>query len=97
MRLKIAMSLMEDIKDSFKKKGLEFVSITEAADDRDKSILTYRDASEAVVTRRVDIRIDDLEEAVEAVYNVDPTDLANYLLSDSGPILVPAPSTGNTG
>jgi hypothetical protein len=97
VRLKIAMSLMEDIKDSFKKKGLEFVSITEAADDRDKSILTYRDASEAVVTRRVDIRIDDLEEAVEAVYNVDPTDLANYLLSDSGPILVPAPSTGNTG
>ena len=91
------MSLIEDIKDSFKKKGLEFVSITEAADDRDKSILTYRDASEAVVTRRVDIRIDDLEEAVEAVYNVDPTDLANYLLSDSGPILVPAPSTGNTG
>ena len=91
------MSLMEDIKDSFKKKGLEFVSITEAVDDRDKSILTYRDASEGVVTRTVDIRIDDLEEAVEAVYNVDPMDLANYLLSDSGPTLASPPPTATTG
>jgi hypothetical protein len=80
------MSLMEDIKGSFEKKGLEFVSITEAADDRDKSILTYKDASNGLVTRRVDIRIDDLEEAVEAVYNVDPMDLANYLLSDPSQI-----------
>jgi 3-dehydroquinate dehydratase len=90
------MSLIEDIKDSFKKKGLEFVSITEATDDRDKSILTYRDASEGLVTRTVDIRIDDLEEAVEAVYNVDPMDLANYLLSDSRPILASPPATANT-
>lgn len=90
------MSLIEDIKGSFKKKGLEFVSITEAADDRDKSILTYRDASDGIVTRTVDIRIDDLEEAVEAVYNVDPTDLANYLLGDSRPILASPASAVNT-
>jgi len=90
------MSLIEDIKDSFKKKGLEFVSITEAADNRDKSILTYRDASDGTVTRTVDIRIDDLEEAVEAVYNVDPMDLANYLLSGSRPILASPPAAANT-
>jgi hypothetical protein len=90
------MSLIEDIKDSFKQKGLEFVSITEAADDRDKSILTYRDASDGIVTRTVDIRIDDLEEAVEAVYNVDPMDLANYLLSDSRPILASPTPAVNT-
>jgi hypothetical protein len=91
-----SMSLMEDIKDSFEKRGLEFVSITEAADDRDKSILTYKDASDSLVTRTVDIRIDDLEEAVEAVYNVDPTDLANYLLSDSRPTRASPPPTANT-
>lgn len=90
------MSLIEDIKDSFEKKGLKFVSITEAADDRDKSILTYKDASNDVVTRTVDIRIDDLEEAVEAVYNVDPMDLANYLLSDSSPVQESPAPTVNT-
>jgi hypothetical protein len=81
------MSLMEDIRGSFEKKGMEFVSITESTDDRDKSILTYKDATAAVVTKTVDIRLDDLEETVEAVYNVDPMDLANYLLGDSRPIL----------
>jgi uncharacterized protein with HEPN domain len=90
------MSLMEDIKDSFEKKGLEFVSITEAADDRDKSILTYKDASDDLVTKTVDVRLDDLEEAVEAVYNVDPSDLANYLLSDSRPTLASTPPAANT-
>ena len=90
------MSLMEDIKDSFEKKGLEFVSITEAAADRDKSILTYKDASADLVTKTVDIRLADLEESVEAVYNVDPTDLANYLLSDSRPTLASPPPAANT-
>jgi hypothetical protein len=90
------MSLMEDVKDSFENRGLEFVSITEAADDRDKSILTYKDASGSVVTRTVDIRIDDLEEAVEAVYNVDPADLANYLLTDSRPTTASPPPIANT-
>jgi hypothetical protein len=85
------MSLMEEIRGSFEKKGLKFVSITEAANDRDKSILTYNDASGAVVTRMVDIRLDDLEEAIEAVYNVDPADLADYLLGDSRPVLAPSP------
>jgi hypothetical protein len=90
------MSLMEEIRGSFEKKGLKFVSITEAADDRDKSILTYNDASGAVVTKTVDIRLDDLEEAVEAVYNVDPTDLANYLLGDSRPIFASSPTAAKT-
>jgi len=90
------MSLMEDIKGSFEKKGLEFVSITEAADNRDRSILTYRDASDDVVTKMVDIRLDDLEEAVEAVYNVDPVELANYLLGDSKPTMASPPPAVKT-
>jgi len=85
------MSLMQDIKGSFEKKGLKFVSLTEAADNRDKSILTYTDASGALVNKMVEIRLDDLEEAVEAVYNVDPTDLANYLLGDSKPTTASQP------
>ena len=48
-KLETAMSLMEDIKGSFQKKGLEFVSLIEAADNRDKSILTYKDASGTLV------------------------------------------------
>ena len=74
------MSLMEDIRGSFQAKGLEFVSLTESADNRDKSILTYKDASGSAATKEVDIRLADLEEAVVAVDNIDPVDLANYLL-----------------
>jgi hypothetical protein len=90
------MSLMEDIRGSFEKKGLEFISITEAAENRDRSVLTYHDASGVVVTKIVDIRLDDLEEVVEAVYNVDPMDLANYLLGDSGPVLASSPPAVKT-
>jgi hypothetical protein len=90
------MSLIQDIRGSFEKKGLEFVSITEDTDDRDKSILTYNDASGAVVTKTVDVRLEDLEETVEAVYNVDPMDLANYLLGDSKPTVASPPLTIDT-
>jgi len=74
------MSLMEDIRSSFQQKGLEFVSITEATDNRDSSILTYKDSSGTPATKLVDIRLADLEEAVLAVDSIDPVDLANYLL-----------------
>ena len=90
------MSLMEDIRGSFQKKGLEFVSLTEATDNRNKSILTYKDASASVITKTVDIRLDDLEEVIEAIYNLDPTDLANYLLGDSKPTSA-SPDETNTG
>jgi hypothetical protein len=89
------MSLIEDVRSSFEKKGLEFVSITEDVDDREKSILTYKDASKAVITKVVSIRLEDFEEAVEAVYNIDSKDLANYLIGDSKPVLA-SPPTANT-
>jgi hypothetical protein len=74
------MSLMDDIKGSFEKKGLEFVSLTESADNRDKSILTYKDTSGTPVTKEVNIRLSDLEEVVMTVDNLDPNDLADFLL-----------------
>lgn len=74
------MSLMEDIKGSFEKKGLKFVSLTESTGDRDKSILTYNDASGTPATKEVNIRLADLEEVVLTVDNLDPNDLATFLL-----------------
>ena len=46
----------------------------------------------------VDIRLDDLEEVVEAVDNVDPVDLANYLLEVARSTTAPfKPSTLRSG
>jgi hypothetical protein len=75
------MPLMDDIKGSFEKKGLVFVSLTEANGNRDKSILTYKDASGTPATREVDIRLTDLEEVVMTIDSLDPGDLANFLLN----------------
>lgn len=74
------MSLLEDVKSSFQQKGLEFVSLTEAADNHDYSILTYKDSCGKSATKLVDVRLADVEEVVTAVDSIDPVDLANYLL-----------------
>lgn len=79
------MSMMDDVKEAFAKKGLEFVSLTESSEDPDKSILTYKDASGTTTSRQVPIRLSDLEETVVTVDIVDPMDLANFLLKDSSP------------
>jgi hypothetical protein len=77
------MSMMDDVKDAFRKKGLEFVSITESPEDPDKSTLSYKDASGTTISKVVGIRLSDLENTVVAVDIVDPMDLANFLLTES--------------
>jgi len=74
------MSMMDDLKASFQKKGLNFVSLTESRADPDKSVLTYTDGSGKTVTKDVKIKLDSLEDTVEAVDLIDPDDLANFLL-----------------
>jgi len=77
------VSLVKDIRDSFKAKGLQYVSIEESPKDRDKSLLTYKDASGKTLTKEVAIRLDNLEEALSEVNIIDPDGLADYLLGNS--------------
>ncbi len=79
------MSLMDDVKGAFAKKGLEFVSLTESTDNPSKSILTYKDATRRTISKEVSMRLSDLEETIVAVDIVDPADLADYLLKESSP------------
>jgi hypothetical protein len=74
------MSLTKEVRDSFKAKGLEYVSIEESPKDRDKSVLTYKDASGNTLTKEIPIRLDDLEETLREVGIIDPDGLADYLL-----------------
>jgi hypothetical protein len=71
---------MNGIRDSFKAKGLEYISIEESAKDRDKSVLTYKDGSGKTLTKEIAIRLDNLEEALREVGILDPDGLADYLL-----------------
>jgi len=72
-------SLIRDIRDSFKSKGLEYVSIAELKDPK-KSVLTYKDGSGKTLTKEIAIPISDLEEALREVDVIDPDGLADYLL-----------------
>ncbi len=74
--------LIRDIRDSFKAKGLEFVSLTESPDPK-KTVLTYNDGSGNTLTKEILVQLFDLEEAVRAADVLDPTGLADYLLGDS--------------
>ena len=74
------MSIVRDIRDSFKAKGLQYVSIEESPKDREKSVLTYKDASGKTQTKEIAIRLDNLEEALREVNIIDPDGLADYLL-----------------
>ncbi len=73
-------SLIKDIRDSFKSKGLEYVSLTESPTDRKKSILTYKDASGKTLTKVISIPLSDLEDTIAEVEAIDPEDLATFLL-----------------
>lgn len=75
-------SLVRDIRDSFKTKGLEYVSIEESPKSRDKSLLTYKDGSGKTLTKEIAIRLDNLQEAVREVDLIDPDGLADYLLGN---------------
>jgi hypothetical protein len=73
-------SLITDIRDSFKSKGLEYVSVAEAPKDRTKTVLTYKDASGKTLTKELAIPISEVEEALREVDIIDPDGLADYLL-----------------
>jgi hypothetical protein len=74
---------MRDVRDSFKAKGLEYVSIEESVKNRENSLLTYKDASGKTLTREITIRLDNLQEALREVDLIDPDGLADYLLGTS--------------
>lgn len=74
------MSLSKGIRDSFKAKGLEYVSIEESSKDRDKTVLTYKDSSGKTLTKEIAIRLDNLEDALTEIGIIDPDGLADYLL-----------------
>lgn len=73
-------SLIQEVRGSFKSKGLEFVSLSESSADPEKSVLTYKDSSGKTVTKEIPIRLSDLEDLVDEIEALDPEDLANYLL-----------------
>jgi hypothetical protein len=73
--------LIRDVVDSFKAKGLQYISLTEARDPK-KSILTYKDAVGQTITKEIPVRLVDLEEAVRGLDAMNPGGLADYLLSD---------------
>ena len=74
------MSLIRDIRDAFKTKGLEYVSISESPNNPKKTVLTYKDGSGKTLTKEIGVPLSDLEETLTEVDILDPDDLANYLL-----------------
>ena len=74
------MTLIQDVKDAFKAKGLDFVSLGESSQDREKTTLTYVDSSGKTVHKELGIRLGELEDTIAALDGMDPEDLANFLL-----------------
>jgi hypothetical protein len=73
-------SLMRDVRDSFKSKGLEYVSMVESPKDSKKTIITYKDGSGKTMTKEIGVPLSDLEETVAEIDVIDPDGLADYLL-----------------
>ena len=73
-------SLIVDIRDSFKTKGLEYISIGESPKDQKKTVLTYKDGSGTTLTKEIGIPLSDLKETLTEVDVIDPDGLADYLL-----------------
>jgi hypothetical protein len=73
-------SLMRDVRDSFKSKGLEYVSMAESPKDSKMTIITYKDASGKTMTKEIAVPLSDLEETVAEIDVIDPDGLADYLL-----------------
>ena len=77
------MSLVADVRASFKAKGLTFISLTASSDDPEKSTLTYSDGSGKTIRKSVGIRLEELEDTLAVLDTMDPEDLANFLLDDT--------------
>ena len=71
------MTLIGDVRESFKAKALEFVSLTAAGTNRSR--LTYKDGAK-LMTKEFEMPLSELEETVEELDIMDPDDLAEYLL-----------------
>jgi hypothetical protein len=71
------MPLIQDVRESFRAKGLEFVSLTDAGNSRSR--LTYKDGGK-VMAKEIGIPLSELENTVEELDLMDPDDLADYLL-----------------
>ena len=67
-------------RDSFKSKGLEYVSMAESPKDPKKTVLTYTDGSGKTLTKEIGVPLSDLEETVAEIDVIDPDGLADYLL-----------------
>jgi len=74
------MPLVEDVRTAFRAKGLNFVSLAESSEGRNKTTLTYTDESGRTVHKEIDMRLEELEDTVAALDGMDPEDLANFLL-----------------
>ena len=75
-------SLIRDIRDAFKSKGLEYVSIAESAENPKKTVLTYKDSSGKTLTKEIGAPLSEVKENVSEIDIIDPDDLANYLLGE---------------
>ena len=75
-------SLIRDIRDAFKSKGLEYVSIAESKQDPKKTVLTYKDGSGKALTKDIDASFSEVKENIAEIDIIDPDDLANYLLGE---------------
>ncbi len=73
-------SLIEEVRSSFKSKGLEFVSMIESPGKPDRSLLQYKDASGKTLTKEIAMPLSELEDVVDEIEALDPEDLADYLL-----------------
>jgi hypothetical protein len=71
------MPLLGDVRESFKAKGLDFVSLTDAGNNRSR--LTYREGTK-VFAKEIRMPLSELEDTVEELDVMDPDDLAEYLL-----------------
>lgn len=74
------MTLRGDIAKSFKTKGFTFVSLNESASNSQGSTLVYVDASGKQTNKEIAIRLEELEDTIEALDAIDPEDIANFLL-----------------
>jgi hypothetical protein len=73
-------SLIRDVRDSFKSKGLEYVSLVESPKDPKKTILTYKDGAGKTLAKEISVPLSELEETVAEIDVIDPDGLADYLL-----------------
>ena len=71
------MPLIGDVRESFRVKVLEFVSLTDAGSNRSR--LTYKDGGK-LVSKEIEMPLAELENTVEELDVMDPDDLADYLL-----------------